>query len=177
MKTVIRLFFSLLVGVSIYSCEEDTDNVSEIDGTFQVKLNGRPLSLDSIRVEYSENSSQHKLDLFGFFTDYDSIGLPLNSKFDMELVEKLSTFNTEFEDDVLQQATYTANGIPDFKQDTKLNSPLFETGSFRNYTQGFVFLTGMDAEDLTVTGYFNLLSSDSTVLSGNFYKVQYTIDD
>ncbi len=173
MRTMIRLFFSFLVGVSIYSCKEETESVTDLDGNVQLKLDGRPLSMDSFNVDYSETNSKHELTLNGFYTDFDSVGFPLKSEFIMKLTEKLTDFNLEFDKGILQEATYSAMGIPAFKQDTKLISDLFETGDFREYPEGFVFLTEMDPEELTISGFFNLLSTDSTVLKGNFYKVQY----
>ncbi len=180
MKTVIRLFFSLLIVTGIYSCDSETENVSDSDETFQVRLNDRLLNMDSFDIVYSENADKHTLDFLGYFTDYkDSSIIPSSSKLLMELIEnRHADFNPVLEEGILQSAIYTTGaGFGIFEQETKVQSELFESGLTRDFILGSVKITSMDAEEGILSGYFNLMATDSTLLSGNFFNVPYTAED
>lgn len=177
MRTSFFLLFSLVLGMSFYACKEETEDISDLSGTFQLKIKEQPLHLNFYEAVYSETSSKHKIVLEGDFISYNLQGVALSTEFELELTEAIGPFNEELEDGILQVAAYTANGISSFEQKTRLKSEVVsDPASWKTFEEGAVFLTGMDAEKQTLSGYFNLVVEDTILLKGNFFEVDYIID-
>ncbi len=171
MKTVVKVFFSLLIGLTLYSCDKESENVTDNEGTFQVKLDDRFLSMDSFSMIYSENSNSHKLKIRAYFSDIIDTIVPYESMMKMELEQKIFAGIENYEEGVLRPAIYsTGLGGLLFKCESEMTSDLFETGGFKDFF-GETKIKSMDAETEKISGHFNFMSVDSVYLTGNFYDV------